>query len=301
MTKITKGIAAALLAIFLAALTGCSGSRTPSSSAASSKVSSAVSEVSQAEVSSADPEDSSEPDDVSSPDSEEPDNTVSITIPEGYTLARIASKMEANGICGENDFISTAQKYDFSYYSLIKKLPASSERAYKLEGYLYPDTYTFVKGSKPQDVIGKLLQNAEQRIAGQYSYSGMTTDQIVTLASIIEKEADDATNMKLVSSVYHNRLNKGMKLEADATITYCTYCLLSPNGPFADKFKYYYNTYRCNALPAGAICNPGRNALNAAANPSSTGYYYYITKNGNYYYQKTLDEHQAKLNELGMS
>ena len=301
MTKFKKGIAAALLVLFLAALAGCSGLRTPASSAASSKVASTVSAVSQVEVSSADPEDSSEPDDVSSPDSEEPDDTVSVTIPEGYTLAKIASKMEANGICGESDFTSTAQKYDFSYYSLIKKLPASSERAYKLEGYLYPDTYTFVKGSKPQDVIGKMLRNSEQRIAGQYSYSGMTTDQIVTLASIIEKEADDATNMKLVSSVYHNRLNKGMKLEADATITCCTYCRLSPYGPFDDKFKYYYNTYRCAALPAGAICNPGRNALNAAANPSSTGYYYYITKNGNYYYQKTLDEHQAKLNELGMS
>lgn len=305
MKEKTKAACAAVIGLLFVMTPGCAGGGGRVSSAASSTVSSSVSAVSS-DV----PQVSSVPDDTvaaskpagdESADSSEVDNTVSITIPEGYTLAKIATKMEANGICSESSFLSTAQKYDFSYYPLIKALPASSQRAYKLEGYLYPDTYTFEKGAKPQDVIGKLLRGSEQRIDGQYHYSGMTTDQIVTLASIIEKEADDATNMKLVSSVFHNRLSKGMKLEADATITYCTYCLLSPYGPFADKFKYYYNTYRCAALPAGAICNPGRNALSAAANPASSDYCYYITKNGKYYYQKTLDEHNAKLNELGMT
>ncbi len=92
-----------------------------------------------------------------------------------------------------------------------------------------------------------------------------------------------------------------MKLQADSTITYCVYALLSPNGPFADKFKYYYNTYRCAALPAGPICNPGSTALSAAANPSSTQYYYFFTKSGKYYYQKTLEEHEAQLKANGMS
>lgn len=227
--------------------------------------------------------------------------TVTVTIPEGYTLAKIANKMEAVGVCKKADFIKCAQSYDFSYYPLVKSMASSSKRAYKLEGYLYPDTYTLYKNMKPQDVIGKFLRNAGQRISGNYSYSGMTTDQIVTLASIIEKEADDSADMKLISAVFHNRLKQGMKIQADSTIYYCTGCLLSPNGPFSDNYKYYYNTYRCAALPAGPICNPGAAALSAAANPASSNYLYFFTKGGKYYYQKTLEEHQAKLKELGMA
>ena len=226
--------------------------------------------------------------------------TVTVTIPEGYTLAKIANKMESAGVCKKADFIKCAQSYDFSYYPLVKSMASSSKRAYKLEGYLYPDTYTLYKNMKPQDVIGKFLRDAGQRISG-YSYSGMTTDQIVTLASIIQKLAYVSAVMKLVSAVFHNRLKKGMKIQADSTITYCTYCLLSPNGPFSDSYKYYYNTYRCAALPAGPICNPGADALSAAANPASSNYLYFFTKDGKYYYQTTLEEHQAKLKELGMA
>ncbi len=227
--------------------------------------------------------------------------TVTVTVPEGYTLAKIAAKLEANGVCKGADFIKSAQTYDFSNYSLVNKIPSSSKRAYKLEGYLYPDTYTLYQNMKPQDAVGKFLRNAQQRISGKYGFSGMTTDQVVTLASIVEKESDDISDMKLVSSVFHNRLKAGMKLQADSTIAYCTGCLLAPNGPFSDKFKYYYNTYRCGGLPAGPICNPGANSLSAAANPTSSDYLYFITKGGKYYYQKTLEEHEAKLKELGMA
>jgi UPF0755 protein len=234
------------------------------------------------------------------PNEPEKAETVTVTIPEGYTLARIASKLEAKGICKEADFIKAAQTQSFSSYPLVAAMPKSSHRAYKLEGYLYPDTYEFYKDMNPKLVIQKFLANAERKINGKYRYSGMTIDQIVTLASIIEKEADTVSDMKMVSAIFHNRLKKGIQLQADATITYCTYCLLPPNGPFADEFKYYYNTYRCKDLPAGPICNPGANALNAAANPTKTDYLYFITKDGKYYYQKTLDEHKAKLKELGM-
>lgn len=243
---------------------------------------------------------SSAPTASSSPASSESD-IVSVTVPEGYTLAKIASKLEANGICGASEFIKAAQTKDFSSHALVKAIPASGKRAYKLEGYLYPDTYEFYKKSAPEDVLGKFLSNADQRIGSRYRYSGMTTDQIVTLASIIEKEADNATDMGLISAVFHNRLKSGMKLQSDPTITYCTYVLLSPNGPFADSYKYYYNTYRCAALPAGPICNPGAAALNAAANPAKSDCLYFIASGGKYYYQKTLDEHNAKMKELGMT
>lgn len=311
-----------LLSCLLIFTAGCSQTAQPSSSlAASSGTSSAgesaVSSDGSALLSSADSS-ASNPAGTSSNGSSKPGQTgnlsaqsdtsippqavtVTVTIPEGYTLAKIANKLEAVGVCKKADFIKCAQSYDFSYYPLVNSMASSSKRAYKLEGYLYPDTYTLYKNMKPQDVIGKFLRNAGQRISGNYSYSGMTTDQIVTLASIIEKEADDSADMKLISAVFHNRLKQGMKIQADSTITYCTYCLLSPNGPFSDSYKYYYNTYRCAALPAGPICNPGADALSAAANPASSNYLYFFTKDGKYYYQTTLAEHQAKLKELGMA
>lgn len=231
---------------------------------------------------------------------EQPD-TVSLTFPEGFTLAQVGARLEAHNVCKKADFIQAAQTYNFNYYSLVKAIPSSSKRAYKLEGYLYPDTYEMYTNMKPQDAVGKFLRNAEQLIKGRYSYAGMTADQVITLASIIEREADNAADMKKVSSVLHNRLKAGQRLEADSTREYCNQYLLKPNGPFADKFKYYYNTYRCAALPAGPICNPGTAALEAAARPASTGYYYFITANGKYYYQKTFAEHSAKLKELGIT
>ena len=236
-----------------------------------------------------------------SPAAPQKPSTVTVTFPEGFTLAQIGARLEAKGVCKKADFIKSAQTYDFSYYPLVAAIPSSAKRAYKLEGYLYPDTYEMYTNMKPQDAVGKLLRNMESRFNGKYSYSGMTSDELISLASIIEREADNSSDMKIVSSVFHNRLKAGQRLEADATRDYCTQTLLSPNGPFSDSFKYYYNTYRCAALPAGPICNPGSAALNAAANPASTDYCYFITKGGKYYYQKTLAEHEAKLKELGMT
>ena len=224
---------------------------------------------------------------------------ITLTFPEGFTLAQIGARLEAHNICKKADFIKSTQTYNFSYYPLVKAIPPSSKRAYKLEGYLYPDTYTMYTHMRPQDAAGKFLRNAEQHISG-YSYSGMTTDQLVKLASVIECESNNSSDMKMVSSVFHNRLKKGQRLEADSTRDYCTHYLLKPNGPFSDSFKYYYNTYRCAALPAGPICNPGAAALNAAAHPASTDYLYFFTAKGKNYYQKTMAEHEKQLKKFGM-
>lgn len=300
-----KKIYAALLLVgILLSFAACSGGGAKSSPAISSAVSSAAGEASSESPSSSPSSLQSagaSPSAPSSVSSQAEDDTVSLTFPEGFTLAQIGARLEAHNVCKKADFIKAAQTYNFSYYSLVSAIPSSSKRAYKLEGYLYPDTYEMYANMKPQDAVGKFLRNSEQLIKGRYSYPGMTTDQVITLASIIEREADDAADMKTVSSVFHNRLKAGQRLEADSTRDYCTLYLLKPNGPFDDVFKYYYNTYRCSALPAGPICNPGAAALSAAVNPANTDYYYFITAGGKYYYQKTLDEHEAKLKELGMS
>jgi UPF0755 protein len=227
--------------------------------------------------------------------------TVRIVIPEGFTLSQIGDRLEANGVCKKAALLSTANSYDFSYYSLISPLSAAANRAYKLEGYLFPDTYEFYKNMKPQDVLGKMLKNAQSQIGSKYSYSGMTADQIVVLASIIEKESGKAGELQKISSVFHNRLKAGMKLQADPTILYIE-SFVKPNliGDI-NRYNSLYNTYKCPALPAGAICNPGVAALNAAANPTDTDYLYFCAdKNGNYYYAKTLAEHDANLAKGGI-
>ena len=223
-------------------------------------------------------------------------STVRVVIPEGFTLSQIGDRLEAKGVCKKADLLKTANSYDFSYYSLIGKLGTNVNRCYKLEGYLFPDTYEFYTNMKPQDALGKMLKNAQDKIGTSYSYAGMTTDQVVTLASMIEKEAASAEEMKKISSVFHNRLKAGMRLQADPTIIYIE-SYVKPNLT-GDKNRYnsFYNTYKCSALPVGAICNPGKAALNAAANPESTDYLYFAAdQSGNYYYAKTYEEHKANL------
>lgn len=226
--------------------------------------------------------------------------TVTLVFPEGFTLSQIGDRLEAHSVCKKADFVKFAQTYDFSYYSLVKAIAADPHRAYKLEGYLYPDTYELYTGMKPQDAVGRFLRNAQKKITG-YSYTGMTTDQVVTLASIIEREADDPDDMKKVSAVFHNRLKQGMILQADSTRDYCNNYLIPV---FGDQFKYYYNTYpdRAKALPAGPICNPGADALAAAANPADADYLYFATgTNHKYYYGKTQQERDAQMQADGVT
>lgn len=227
--------------------------------------------------------------------------TVKVTVPEGFTLSQIGDRLQANKVCSKADFVKAAQTYDFSYYSLVKKIPNDPNRCYKLEGYLYPDTYEFYVGMKPEDAVGKFLRNAEDRIGTKYSYSGMTTDQVITLASIIEREADDSDNMKKVSSVFHNRLKAHMILQADSTREYCNNYLIPV---FGDDSKYHYNTYpdRAPALPAGPICSPGANALSAAAHPADTDYLYFATGTDHkYYYGATQEERDAQMTAAGVT
>ena len=227
--------------------------------------------------------------------------TVRVVIPEGFTLSQIGDRLEANGVCKKAALLSTANSYDFSYYSLIGKLGSSIQRCYKLEGYLFPDTYEFYENMKPQDILGKMLKNAESRIGSNYRYSGMTTDQVVTLASIIEKESGNVNEMAKVSSVFHNRLKAGMKLQADVTVIYVEKYLKPNLTGDINRYNAYYNTRKCPALPAGAISNPGKAALNAAVNPADTDYYYFAAdSSGNYYYAKTYEEHKQNLAKAGI-
>ncbi|HEX3037371.1 MAG TPA: endolytic transglycosylase MltG, partial [Oscillospiraceae bacterium] len=247
---------------------------TPSSSVVSSVVSSseASSEsISSEPVSSVAPASSAAPAAAASSEEE----TVSVTIPEGYSLTQICKKLADKGVGSYDTLFKTATTYNFSSYSCIANA-GKTNRCYTLEGYLFPATYEFYKGETPTDVFGKMLHAFDSNTAAYKSQAIATCgslDKAIVLASVIEKEAGNQNYVANVSSVFHNRLNASMKLQADSTIDY----LNGLGTALCDKYKYYYNTERFVGLPAGPICNPGLRALNAAVNPASTKYLYFCT------------------------
>jgi len=160
-------------------------------------------------------------------------------------------------------------------------------RRYALEGYLFPDTYEFHVGEKPYNIFAKILSKTNAVLSSHQPYPGMTMDQVVTLASLIEEEAFTGETRGNVASVLHNRLNIGQRLELDKTIHYVEWyikpLIQSTNTAEINAYNSYYNTYKCPALPAGPIANPGLLAIEAAINPAQTNYYYFVTDAaGNY-------------------
>lgn len=230
--------------------------------------------------------------------------TFRLTIPEGYTLARIALTLEKEGVCTSAEFIAAAQAFDAGAYSLPAAQAQSEQRCFKLEGYLFPDTYELYTDTTPEAVIKNMLNNMEKRmdegLRGQIAQSGFTVDEILTLASMIEKEAKGEGEMNNISSVFHNRLAIGQKLESDVTITYVEGAIKPFIDGDIDRYNVYYNTYKCPALPAGAICNPGLAAIKAALNPADTNYLFFVTdQGGNFYYATTYEEHQENIIKAG--
>ena len=231
------------------------------------------------------------------------DETVSVTIPEGYSLMQICKRLESKGVGDYATLFKTATTADFSSHPCIAN-SSKTNRCYTLEGYLFPDTYTFYKGQTPAHVFDKMLSNFDASTSAyksQAAKTGLTFDQAIVLASVIEKEAGNGNEVAKVSSVLHNRLNAKWQLNCDATISYLNNRMSKAE---CEKYKYYYNTERCAALPAGPICNPGLQALKAAVNPANTNFMYFCNDNAdppNYYYAVTEAEQNANRAKAGIS
>lgn len=224
---------------------------------------------------------------------------ISVTIPEGYTLMRIANVLEQEKVCGADDFINALEndKFNFSFDSSI---PDTGSRYYKYEGYLFPDTYGFYLNEPAQKVAQIMLSNFEKKVgaslAAKAKAKGFTFDQMLTLASIIQIESSNPAHMREVSSVFNNRLSKGTGklkfLQSDSTYFYVQNNLQNAG----EAIQNAYDTYDSKGLPPGPICNPGLDAMNAAINPVSTNYYYFVTDNaGNYYFAVTQAQHNANV------
>lgn len=231
--------------------------------------------------------------------------TVRVTITEGMTLTQIFRKLEANGVCSFDDLMKTAESYDYSYYPLIAARP-SNTRAFKLEGYLFPNTYDFYKNEKPQDAIGRFLRVGEKYITSQDRAKaramGYSMDQILTVASIIEKEGANPNEVRKIAAVIYNRLEAGMQLQMDSGIYYIERSVKPYISGDVNRYNSLYNMYKCKGLPAGPICNPGARTINAALDPADVNYLYFChDSSAKYYYADTYEEHLENLKKAGIA
>ena len=206
---------------------------------------------------------------------------VSVTIPEGFTEKQIFNLLEVNKVCSAADLWSTATTYDFKYDFLDK---ASLGNKKRLEGFLFPDTYTFYVGDSPTRAITKMLDNFKAKLTAEYiaraKELGYSVRDIVTIAAMIEKEAGADAERSTISSVIYNRLkSKSLPyLQIDATIFYA---IADTGQKFSTDVDSPYNTYKVKGLPAGPIASPGIASIKAALYPQSTNYYYYaLNKSG---------------------
>lgn len=234
-------------------------------------------------------------------------NTVRITFPEGYSVVQVAQKLEENGVCSFDDFIEQVNNVELLQEFNIK-IPNKEERAFLLEGYIFPDTYDFYRNENPVSVIKKFLRNFNSKISEEFksraSELGYTVDEIITLASIVQIESGGSSQSDKVASVLHNRLNSSSfpRLQCDVTAFYLKrYVKPYFSTEDYDALCLRYNTYNCKDLPAGAICNPGLKSIKSTLFPPETNYYFFVTDpQGNYYYANSWEEHQENCKVAGI-
>lgn len=247
-------------------------------------------------------------------------DTVKVMIAEGQNVLEVANTLRENGVLSSTDKfleLCASDKFDDDF-SFLKDIKNGNDRYYKLEGYLYPDTYEFYKNEEAESAIYKFLNNYEMRFYEKQavngyeklttvkkmlesSGSGYTLDQIMTIASIIQAEAANVEDMYNVSSILHNRLEADVDLGVsnlglDSTKFYPYRSAADVPASEGKNYTSKYDTYSKAGLPAGPICNPGMDAIVAALNPNSTEYYFFChDEDGNAYYASTIYEHEANL------
>lgn len=228
--------------------------------------------------------------------------TVNITFPEGYTVQQMAQALDDKGIVSQDAFLSAlTDSYDYDFISYIP----DGEYDYALQGFLFPDTYEFFTDSTAHEIIDKmLLRFNEVYTARAQSFQGIF--EVMTKASMIEKEAKLDSERATVAGVIENRTRKGMAYQIDACVLYAATDGLynrEESAFIAKNIKELdspYNTYMYAGLPAGPICNPGITSIEAALNPEAHNYLYYHTdtskNDGSHIFTETFNEHVGSMN-----
>ena len=246
------------------------------------------------------------------------DQVVRVTIPEGSTVVEIAQILEENRVCTVQDFYNAVNSTDYQYSFLTEEVLSHTDRYFLLEGYLFPDTYDFYVNEHATEVVETMLDNFADHYTSEVRQaveaSGMSLDQIVVLASVVEAEASGNTEqMANVSSVYHNRLGDSStypNLQSDPTILYAENVIKpffqEDDGVIDEQEQAMldsYNTYAGSGLPAGAINNPGIAAILAAAQPADTNYTYFVTSSdgATFLYASDYRTHLANCEQVGIT
>jgi len=230
---------------------------------------------------------------------------IRVTIPEGKRIEEVGAILEKAGVVSAQSFVDAVQTGNFSYDFLAGNSAASS-----LEGYIFPDTYNFPQHNKPDDVVNLMLRDFGQRltpdIRSAFQQQGLSIHDAVTLASIVEREAEAPGERPIIASVFLNRMRLGMPLQADPTVQFA----LTANPQSLTQFGLWkpeltpddltvsspYNTYVVNGLPPGPIANPGLDSLQAVAHPAQTNYLFFVAKDdGTHAFAATYAEHQANI------
>lgn len=223
------------------------------------------------------------------------EDSISITVPEGYTVSETADILEAKGLVEKEIFLAYIGKMEPPYEYISKGIDYK-----QLEGFLFPETYFIPLSWNEKEIVNMMLKQFDKVWTDEYQKRAeelkLSVKEVITIASLIEREAVLDSERKLISSVIYNRLKIGMPLQIDATIQY-----LLPEQK--EKLLYKdleidspYNTYKNKGLPPGPIASPGKASIEAALYPEKTDYLYYRAKvvgNGEHYFTKTFDEHKS--------
>ena len=239
-------------------------------------------------------------------------NVVNVTIPEGRTLWDIAKILEEKKVCSASDFIKAAEAFDGNY-KFKEYIHVTGDIYFKSEGYLFPDTYTFYIDEDPMNAVSKFYTNFNNKFTDEMyarmDELGVSMNQLIALASLIQGESANDDQMGGISSVFWNRLNAASSfpyLQSDVTTRYIEDDLKQVID--AEKFDKYssvfnaYDTYSCIGLPSGPVNNPGLKAIEAALYPDSTDnlYFCHNTATGEIYYARTLEQHNYNLYLAGL-
>ena len=238
--------------------------------------------------------------------------TVKFTIPEGYTIQNIAKVLQEKGLIQNEDQLYVAARTGeaFANFAFIADAGATmnaTSRSYVLEGYLFPDTYEVYADASVETILVKMLNRFNEVYSEEYvsraQQLGMTMDQVVTLASLIEREAAAPGDFSKVSAVFHNRLKQDMPLQSCASLSYALGVTKYVFNATEQATESLYNTYKFKGLPVGPVCNPGKAAIEAALYPNeqflADGYLFFCNQNpketSELVFAKTYEEHEQNV------
>ena len=222
--------------------------------------------------------------------------TTKVTIPEGYTMEQIFHKLEDENVCSYDDLMDAAANYSYNYSFIDQSMQGDAKR---LEGFLFPDTYEFYQGMQASSAINKFLENFHDRLTAEMlekaDERGMTMQEVVTVASMIEKEAANDDERAMIAAVIYNRIEAGMPLQIDSTIMYVLPEHKDVLTVEDTKIDSPYNTYQNKGLPPTPIANPGLASIKATLSPASTQALYYAldAESGTHKFFTSYGEFQA--------